>query len=54
MLTSKANQNKKGLDDPAVERDVVVILKKYLKGDCLKDVVANIPFIVYTIVYGIP
>ena len=54
MLKSKANLKKKALDDPAVERDVVVLLKKYLRGDALIDCLANIPFVVYTFVYGIP
>ena len=54
MLKSKATRNEKDLDDPAVERDCVVLIMKYLKGDALKDILANIPFIVYTIVYGIP
>ena len=30
MLTSKAKGKESDLDDPAVERDVVVLLKKYL------------------------
>lgn len=46
--------NEKNLDDSAVERDVGVLFKKYLRGDALFDCLANIPFLVYTIVYGIP
>ena len=54
MLKSKANKNEKDIDDPAVERDFVVLIKKYLKGDALKDFLANVPFIAYIIAYGIP
>ena len=54
MLKSKANGKESNLDDPAVERDVAVLVKKYLKGDALKDILANIPYIVYFIVYGYP
>ena len=54
MLKSKAKGKESNLDDPAVERDVAVLIKKYLKGDALKDFLANIPYIVYIIVYGIP
>lgn len=54
MLQKKAHVNDKDLDDPAVERDVGILIKKYLRGDALFDILANIPFLVYTIVYGIP
>ena len=54
MLKSKANKNEKDIDDPAVERDFVVLIKKYLKGDAKTDFLANVPFIAYTIAYGFP
>ena len=37
-----------------VERDYTVLMKEYLKEDGLFDFIANIPFITYAIVNGIP
>ena len=37
-----------------IERDYVVLIKEYLKEDGLEDFIANVPFIIYAIVNGIP
>ena len=37
-----------------IERDYIVLIKEYLKGDGLFDFIANIPYIIYAIVNGIP
>ena len=37
-----------------VERDNTVLIKTYLKEDGLFDFLANIPYIIYAIVNGIP
>ena len=37
-----------------VERDYVVLIKEYLKGDGYFDLLANVPYIFYAILNGIP
>ena len=37
-----------------MERDIVVLMRSYLKGDCWKDFVANIPFLLYLAINGVP
>ena len=41
-----------GIDDPVLERDFIVLLKNYLKGDAIIDISANIPGLVYTFTLG--
>ena len=49
--SAKKNQTS-GLDDPVLERDICVLTKKYLKGDAILDICANIPGLVYLIYLG--
>lgn len=36
----------KSIDDPALQRDFLILFKKYLKYSAIVDIAANIPFIV--------
>ena len=54
LIENAGNKELKGLHDPNVERDIVVLMKNYLKGDCWKDFIANIPFLLYLFIEGIP
>ena len=54
LIESAENKDMKGLHDPNVERDIVDLMKNYLKGDCWKDFLANIPFLLYLFIEGVP
>ena len=41
--TNMKNVQSQGLDDPVLERNICSITKKYLKGDAILDLVANLP-----------
>ena len=47
-----ANRSNEGLDDPVLQRDIVIIMKNYLFGDCFIDIMANIPIITYFVING--
>lgn len=47
-------QPEKGINDPDVERDVSVLFVKYLKEDSWLDLPANIPFLLFIIISGLP
>lgn len=42
------------INDPTLERDVIVLLKSYLKSDGIIDVTANVPIILYSLFKGFP
>ena len=49
--SAKKNQTS-GLDDPVLERDICLLTKRYLKGDAILDISANIPGLIYIIYLG--
>lgn len=54
LIESAEIKDLKGLNDPYVERDIVDLMKNYIQGDCWKDLLANIPFLLYWFIEGIP
>lgn len=52
MLKKKVDQT--GLNDPLWERDFVFLLKNYLTGEAIFDILANVPMLVYKISIGMP
>ena len=42
------------MKDPLLERDICKIIKQYLIRDAFFDITANVPILVYTIIYGMP
>ena len=47
-------QPEKGINDPDVERDVSVLFVKYLKEDLWLDIPANVPFLLFIMINGLP
>ena len=47
-------QDDKGINDPDVERNVGLLLLNYLKEDSWLDFPANIPFLLFIMINGIP
>ena len=35
------------IDDPVLERDVLILAKRYLKGTCFFDMAANLPVFIF-------
>ena len=54
LVNKATGGSKKGLYDPVLERDFVVIAKKYLFGECIYDVLANAPTLIYMFYFGLP
>lgn len=54
MLIQKSTSNSKGLDDPLLNRDIILLTKKYFERDAYIDILANIPILLYTIFKGFP
>lgn len=54
MLIQKRTSEIKGLDDPRLNRDIVILLKKYFYKDAFIDILANIPILLYTAFWGFP
>ena len=56
MLQKKVKLSKAlaSIDDPKIERDIIVISKKYLKGKFTLDVFANFPWLYIILIRGIP
>ena len=54
LIEAAENKDTNGLHDPNVERDIVDLMMNYLKGDCWKDFLANIPFLLYLFIEGVP
>ena len=38
------------INDPILERDITILAKKYLKGEALVDLLANVPIFVFNLV----
>ena len=53
-IKNKKNVDEKGLDDPVLERDIAILLKRYLKTEFIFDAIANLPVFIYDIMNGFP
>ena len=53
-ISREARKEKHDLDDPILERDIIVLLKDYWKKGAIFDLLANAPILIYFSVYGLP
>ena len=54
LSASNIEKDAKDLNDPHVERDVIFLLKKYIKEDSWLDFPANAPTFLFFLIYGLP
>ena len=54
ILDFNIEKNEKGINDPEVERDVGFLFLKYIKEDLWLDFPANIPFLLFIMINGLP
>ena len=54
MLINKSQKEAHGLDDPKYERNWKELFKNYFMRDAWIDILANIPIVLYFIVWGYP
>jgi len=49
LMRSRSSEGTTGLMDPEIERDILLIIKKYFKREAVFDILANFPIMFYHI-----